>query len=87
MDCRVGCGRLTAAKIIGKIAGIDRFQTDAQLARSCGAPIPACPGKRDRHHLDRGGNRQLNSALHRLVNEGRLDPETKAYLPVTKPKA
>jgi transposase len=78
----VGCGPLTAAKIIGEIAGIDRFKTDAQLARSCGAaPIPASSGKRDRHRLDRGGNRQLNCALHRLaVNKGRLDPETKAYL-------
>lgn len=78
----VGCGPLTAAKIIGEVAGIDRFKTDAQLARSCGAaPIPASSGNRDRHRLDRGGNRQLNCALHRLaVNKGRLDPETQAYL-------
>lgn len=78
----VGCGPLTAAKIIGEIAGIDRFKTDAQLARSCGvAPIPASSGKRDRYRLDRGGNRQLNCALHRLaVNKGRLDAQTKAYL-------
>ncbi len=78
----VGCGPLTAAKIIGEIAGIDRFNTDAQLARSCGvAPIPASSGKRDRYRLDRGGNRQLNCALHRLaVTKGRLDPQTKAYL-------
>lgn len=78
----VGCGPLTAAKIIGEVAGIDRFKTDAQLARSCGAaPIPASSGKRDRHRLDRGGNRQLNCALHRLaVNKGRLDPESRAYL-------
>ena len=32
-------------------------------------------------HLDHGGNRQLNCALHRLaVTKGRLDPETAAYL-------
>jgi transposase len=78
----VGCGPLTAAKIIGEIAGIDRFKTDAQLARSCGtALIPASSGRRDRHRLDRGGNRQLNCALHRLaVTKGRLDPQTAAYL-------
>jgi transposase len=77
-----GCGPLTAAKLVGEIAGIDRFATDAQLARSCGAaPIPASSGKRQRHRLDRGGNRQLNAALHRLaVNKGRLDPQTAAYL-------
>jgi transposase len=78
----VGCGPLTAAKLIGEIAGIDRFATDAQLARCAGAaPIPASSGRRVRHSLDRGGNRQLNCALHRLaVNKGRLDPDTAAYL-------
>jgi transposase len=77
-----GCGVLTAAKLIGEIAGIDRFASDAKLARSSGsAPIPASSGRTDRHRLDRGGNRQLNCALHRLaVSKGRLDPETAAYL-------
>jgi transposase len=77
-----GCGVLTAAKLIGEIAGIDRFATDAKLARLAGsAPIPASSGRTDRHRLDHGGNRQLNCALHRLaVNKGRLDPETAAYL-------
>jgi transposase len=77
-----GCGVLTAAKLIGEIAGIGRFATDAKLARLAGsAPIPACSGRTDRHRLDRGGNRQLNCALHRLaVNKGRLDPTTAAYL-------
>jgi transposase len=78
----VGCGPLTAAKLIGEIAGADRFSSDAQLARAAGvAPIPVSSGRRDRHRLDRGGNRQLNLALHRLaVNKGRLDPRTAAYL-------
>ena len=77
-----GCGVLTAAKLIGEIAGVDRFATDAKLARSRGsAPIPASSGQTRRHRLDRGGNRQLNCALHRLaVSKGRLDPETAAYL-------
>jgi transposase len=78
----VGCGPLTAAKLIGEIAGADRFSSDAQLARAAGvAPIPVSSGRRDRHRLDRGGNRQLNLALHRLaVNRGRLDPATADYL-------
>ena len=78
----VGCGPLTAAKLIGEIAGADRFGTDAQLARTAGvATVPVSSGRSDRHRLDRGGNRQLNLALHRLaVNTARLDPVTAAYL-------
>lgn len=77
-----GCGVLTAAKLIGEIAGIGRFATDAKLARMAGsAPIPASSGRTDRHRLDRGGNRQLNCALHRLaVCKARRDPDTAAYL-------
>jgi transposase len=77
-----GCGPLTAAKLIGEIAGADRFSTDAKLARTSGtAPIPASSGQTIRHRLDRGGNRQLNCALHRLaVNKGKWDPDTASYL-------
>jgi transposase len=77
-----GCGVLTAAKLIGEVAGIGRFSTDAKLARLAGsAPIPASSGRTDRYRLDRGGNRQLNCALHRLaVTKARLDPATAAYL-------
>jgi transposase len=73
---------LTAAKLIGEIAGIARFSSDAKLARTCGAaPIPASSGRTDRHRLDRGGNRQLNCALHRpAVTKARLDPATVAYI-------
>ena len=77
-----GCGPLTAAKLVGEIAGVERFATDAKLARHAGsAPIPASSGNTTRHRLDRGGNRQLNCALHRLaVSKGLWDPETAAYL-------
>lgn len=77
-----GCGVLTAAKLIGEVAGVGRFASDAKLARTAGsAPIPASSGRTDRHRLDRGGNRQLNCALHRLaVSKARLDPDTAAYL-------
>lgn len=73
---------MTAAQLIGEIAGADRFATDAKLARAAGtAPVPVSSGRRDRYRLDCGGNRQLNCALHRLaVNKGRLCPETRAYL-------
>jgi transposase len=77
-----GLGVLTAAKLIGEIAGIDRFTTDAQLARlaAC-APIPVSSGRTDRHRLDRGGNRQLNHAIHMLaLSRIRHDPQTAVYI-------
>src|SRR3954463_12509627 len=77
-----GCGVLTAAKLVGEIADVTRFTSDAKLARNAGtAPIPASSGRTQRHRLDHGGNRQINCALHRLaVTKGRLDPESAAYL-------
>jgi transposase len=64
-----GLGVLIAAKLIGEIAGIDRFTSDAQLARISGcAPIPVSSGRTDRHRLDPGGNRQLNHAFHMLAS-------------------
>jgi transposase len=45
------------------------------------APIPVSSGRKDRHRLDRGGNRQLNRALHIIaITRGRIDPATCAYL-------
>jgi transposase len=60
----------------------ERFQSDAHFARMAGvAPVPASSGRRDRHRLHRGGNRQLNRAVHIIaITRGRLDPETRAYL-------
>jgi transposase len=77
-----GCGPLTAAKLVGEIAGADRFSTDAKLARAAGiAPIPASSGRTDRHRLDRGGNRQINAAIHRIaVTRARCDPPTQDYI-------
>jgi transposase len=77
-----GVGPLTAGKLIGEIAGVHRFATDAKLARAGGiAPIPVSSGKTDRHRLDRGGNRQINTAIHRVaVTRLRCHPETRAYI-------
>jgi transposase len=77
-----GFGPLIAAKLVGEIAGIDRFATDAKLARAAGvAPIPVSSGRTNRQRLDRGGNRQLNATLHRVaITRARCHPETKAYL-------
>jgi transposase len=77
-----GVGTLTAAKLICEIAGIDRFASPAKLARLAGiAPIPASSGARHRHRLDRGGNRQLNAAVHRVaITQLRCHPPARDYL-------
>jgi len=77
-----GCGPLTAAILIGQTAGAQRFTSNAHFARTAGvAPIPVSSGRHDRHRLDRGGNRQLNRALHVIaITRGRIDPATRAYL-------
>jgi transposase len=77
-----GCGPLCAAILIGQTAGAERFKSDSQFARIAGvAPISVSSGRHDRHRLDRGGNRQLNRALHVIaITRGRIDPQTCAYL-------
>jgi transposase len=77
-----GCGALTAATLIGHTAGAERFPTDGHFAMQAGAaPIPISSGRRDRVRLNRGGDRQLNCALHRIaVTRARTCPETRAYL-------
>jgi transposase len=77
-----GCGAVIAAKLLGEIGPIERFDTEAQLARHAGvAPLEASSGKHRRHRLDRGGNRQLNCALHRIaITQSRVHPPARAYL-------
>jgi transposase len=77
-----GCGELTAAKLVGEIAGAERFASDAQLARHSGcAPLPASSGASRRHRLSRRGNRELNCAFHRIaVTQARIHPEARSYL-------
>ena len=77
-----GCGAVSAAKLLGEIGPIERFETDAQLARHAGvAPLEASSGKHRRHRLDRGGNRQLNCALHRIaITQARVHAPARAYL-------
>jgi transposase len=56
-----GCGALTAARIIGETADVNRFKNEAAFARYAGlAPIPDWSGAtRRRMRSHRGGNRQL----------------------------
>ncbi|MDP4503101.1 IS110 family transposase [Nonomuraea sp. G32] len=60
----------------------DRIHSQAAFAMLCGvAPIPASSGKTTRHRLNRGGDRQANAALYRVVLcRLRWDPRTRAYM-------
>jgi len=77
-----GCAAVTAAKLLAEIGPIERFKSDAQLARHSGvAPLEASSGRTQRHRLDRGGNRQLNAALYRIaITQARYHPPACAYL-------
>lgn len=60
----------------------ERIRSEAAFAMLCGAaPIPASSGKTHRHRLNRGGDRQANAALYRIVLcRLRWDPRTQAYM-------
>lgn len=77
-----GCGALTAAKIIGETAGAKRFRSKSAYARWNGtAPQPAWTGNTTRFRLSRGGNRQVNAALHRIaITQARTSPLGRQYI-------
>ncbi len=79
-----GVGPDTAATLLVSAGdNPERLTSEAAFARLCGvAPIPAGSGKTDGYHrLHRGGDRQANSALWRIVLvRMATDPETKAYV-------
>ena len=77
-----GCGALTAAILIGHTAGNQHFRKEASFAMKSGAsPVPCSSGQRTQHRLNRGGDRQLNHALHIIaITRAQRDPATKKYL-------
>jgi transposase len=78
----LGCGELTAAKLVCEAAGVTRFKSAAAFARHAGvAPVPVWSGNTaGRVRMTRSGNRQLNAALHRIaVTQIRLDGLGQAY--------
>lgn len=60
----------------------DRLRSEPAFAMLCGAaPIPASSGRTNRHRLNRGGDRQANAALYRVVLcRMRWDSRTRAYV-------
>jgi transposase len=80
---RPGVGTDTAGALLVSVGGNpQRLVTEAAFAHLCGvSPIEASSGKVTRYRLDRGGDRQANQALWRIVMVRMVsDPDTRAYV-------
>jgi transposase len=77
-----GIGFIVAAKILGEVGDPARLRSKGSFAMLTGtAPLEASSGRIKRHRLNRGGNRQLNYALHMMaLARCRGDDDTKAYM-------
>jgi transposase len=76
-----GVGPIVAAQLLVAWSPA-RLRSEAAFARLAGvAPVPASSGQTVRHRLSRGGDRQLNRALHTIVLHRRQhDPATRDYI-------
>ena len=77
-----GIGPIGAADIIAEVGDPARFETKARFAMANGtAPLQASSGRVRRHRLNRGGNRQLNKAIHTaaIAQISRPGTEGRAY--------
>ena len=74
--------RSSPAQLIVTWSHTDRVRSEAAFARLAGvAPLPASSGQTIRHRLSRGGDRQLNRALHTVVLHRRQhDAATRDYI-------
>lgn len=77
-----GCSAITAASLLGRVAGASRFKGEAAFAMHVGvSPLPVCSGKSNRHRLNRRGDRRLNSTLHMIaVTQARMHAPAMAYM-------
>ena len=77
-----GVGPIVAAQLIVAWSHRGRVRSEAAFARLAGvAPVPASSGQTTRHRLSRGGDRQLNRALHTVVLHRRQhDAATRDYI-------
>ena len=74
----VGCGALTAAKLVGQTCGIGRFRSRAAFARHNGtAQVPVWSGNIVRHRLNRAG-----TAISTSPSTGSPSPSSSAKAPV-----
>ncbi len=80
---RVGIGaECASALLIAAGDNPERLRNERTFAHLCGvSPIDASSGKQERHRLNRGGDRQANSALWRIVITRMVcDPRTRDYI-------
>ena len=80
---RYGIGTDTAgALLVAAGDNPDRLRSESAFPMLCGAsPVQASSGMKQRHRLNRGGDRQANAALHRIVVVRlRYDSHTRDYM-------
>ena len=72
----------SAALLIAAGDNPDRLRSEASFAALCGvSPIDASSSKRTRRRLNRGGDRQANTALYRIAQSRlRWDQRSRDYL-------
>jgi transposase len=77
-----GVGPVSAAQLLVSWSHPGRCRSEAAFATLAGvSPLEASSGKITRHRLNHFGDRQLNRALHVIINWRMLhDPRTRAYL-------
>jgi transposase len=77
-----GVGAIVAAQLLVAWSHRGSVRSEAAFARLAGvAPVPASSGQTRRQQLSRGGDRQLNRALHTVVLHRRQhDPATNEYI-------
>jgi transposase len=64
----VGIGPVIAGRLLGRTGRASRFPSGGHFASYAGvAPVEVASGERARHRLSRGGDRQLNNALHTIA--------------------
>lgn len=76
-----GVGPVCAAQLVVSSGDPNRMASEASFAALAGtSPVDASSGRQQRHRLNRGGDRQLNRALHVIaLSRVRWHPETTAY--------
>jgi len=76
-----GVGPVCAAQLVVSSGDPSRMASEASFAALAGtSPVDASSGQQQRHRLNRGGDRQLNRALHVIaLTRVRYHGETAAY--------
>ncbi|TDC98822.1 IS110 family transposase, partial [Saccharopolyspora terrae] len=77
-----GVGPVSGAQAIVSWSHAGRCRDEAAFAAHAGiSPLPASSGRTTRHRLNRGGDRQLNRAVHDIVlTRWRICPRTHDYI-------